>query len=288
MEPDVRTNINGNLYIRREPRETTKRTYAQAIERLRRAGLDILDTTAVLKHLDDLAIGKSAYNMYLCAIVHTLAEDNNTPVPEEYMKKMRELRKGILVAQNGQELSDKQRDQYVPHKQLVKIAKELPMGVEKVLASLYTLTPPLRNNFGDMRVVNVLRKNSKVTGNVLVMNRDKARFVMRDYKNSGTMGTRIIPVSKEAFRVIRDWFAHLGGQPEFLLGNEMSVFSVARRIEKAFESTGKKVGINILRHAYIKEHLPPIALNIVMKQNLADRMLHTVQKQNEYYSLNVE
>jgi hypothetical protein len=275
-------NINGNEYEKKEITDSTKTKYKQATDRLEKAGLTLTDAEAVLKHLDDLAIGASSYRTYLSAIRYKMGED----IPEAYLKKMREMAGNVKVATDSQQLSDKQKIQYVPHKDLVKIANELPMGVNKVLASLYTLTPPLRNNFGDMRVVN--RINSKIPGNLLVMTKKKATFVMRNYKTSSSFGDVRIPLTQKAFALVRDWFKHLGGQPEFLLGKQMSPTIVGTHIEDAFRGTGKKVGVNLLRHAYIKEHLPPIALNINDKKNLADKMLHSVATQNQYYSLNVE
>jgi hypothetical protein len=261
----------------REVAETTKRKYEQAVERLNKAGLTLTDTDAVMKHLKDLAIGDSSFKVYLAAIRFKMGEST----PKVYMDKMQELMGGIKQKEDMQKMSEKQSENYVPYKELVRVANELPMGVKKVLASLYTLTPPLRNNFGDMRVVN--RMNSKTPGNLLVMNKRKATFIMRDYKTSGKFGTVKIPITQKAFAVVRDWFKHLGGQPEFLLGKEMSPTVVATQIEKAFKSTGKKVGVNALRHAYIIEHLPAIATDKLQKKNLADRMLHSEDRQLLYY-----
>lgn len=268
---------------------STEKKYTQALARLTTAGVDVENPTSVFKHLDDLKakgdIKDSAYKVYLAALAYKFKKDNKQ-TPQVYVDKMRELAGTLGEKTKDQQLSDKQVVQYVPHKELVKIANELPMGVEKVVASLYTLTPPLRNNFGDMRVVDKI--NSKTPGNLLVMNKSKARYVMRNYKTSSSHGDVVIPLDKKAFAVLRDWFAHLGGKPEFLLGKEMSPTIVGRLIEDAFKATGKKVGVNILRHAYIKEHLPPIATNIRQKEALADKMLHSIAQQNAYYSLNVE
>lgn len=269
---------------KKEISESSKKKYNQAIDRLEHAGLKIGDVSAVMKHLKELAIGDSTFKTYLSAIKFKMTE-RGEEFPKEYSDKIRELMGGIIQKELKQELSDKQVEQFVPYKELVHVAKELPMGVEKVLASLYTLTPPLRNNFGSMRVVN--RINSKVPGNLLVMNKSSATFIMRNYKTSSSFGDVRIPLTQKAFAVVRDWFKHLGGQPEFLLGKEMSEGMVGRHIEEAFKSTEKKVGINILRHAYIMEHLPAIATDLTQRKNLADKMLHSIDRQGRYFAMNV-
>jgi hypothetical protein len=257
--------------------ESTQKKYDQALERLSKAGLTLTDTDAVMKHLKGLAIGDSSTKLYLSAIKQKMGD----ATPKAYLNKIRELMGGIMAKELEQKMTEKQEENFVPHKDLVKIAKGLPMGVNKVLASLYTLTPPLRNNFGDMRVVN--RIKSKTPGNLLAITKKKAVFVMRDYKTSSAYGEVRIPVSQPAFAVLRDWFKHLGGHPEFLLGKEMSPTVVASHIEEAFKETGKKVGINLLRHAYIMEHLPAIATDLTQRKNLADRMLHSIDRQGRYF-----
>jgi hypothetical protein len=264
---------------------STKTKYVQAVGRIEYAGLNLNDTDAVMKHLESLGIGISAMKTYLSGIRHVLLERGHE-VPKVYVDKIHELMGQQIEKERKQELTDKQVEQYVPYKTLLKTYKELPMGVEKVLAGLYTLTPPLRNNFGDMRVVNHV--GSRVKGNLLAITQKKAVFVMRDYKTSGVYGDVRIPLEQKAFALIRDWFKHLGGQPEFLLGKEMSQTVVANTIESAFKSTGKKVGINILRHAYIKEHLPALENSYTKRQALADKMLHSVDRQLKYYSQNVD
>ena len=267
------------------PAPSTLKKYEQAVARIKKAGLDISDAPAVMDHLKSLVIGDSAVKLYLSAIRYTLMAEGKD-VPKAYTDKIRELMTGIMNHELKQELSDKQKLQYVPHRELVQIANKLPMGLNKVLASLYTLTPPLRNDFGDMKVVN--RINAKATGNVLVMNKSKARFVMQDYKTKKSHGKVVIPLDQKAFAVVRDWFKHLGGQPEYLLGKQMSETMVARHIEEAFKETGKKVGINILRHSYIMEHLPAIATELTARKNLADKMLHSIDRQGKYYAMNTD
>jgi hypothetical protein len=257
--------------------ESTQKKYNQALERLSKAGLTLTDTDAVMKHLKDLAIGDSSTKVYLSAIKQKMGDET----PKVYLNKIRELMGGIMAKELEQKMTDKQEENFVPHKELVSIAKGLPMGVDKVLASLYTLTPPLRNDFGSMRVVN--RINSKVKGNLLVMTEKKAVFVMRNYKTSSAYGDVHIPVAQPAFAVLRDWFKHLGGRPEFILGKEMSPFVVGGHIEEAFKATGKKIGVNLLRHAYIMEHLPAIATDLTQRKNLADRMLHSIDRQGRYF-----
>ena len=118
-------------------------------------------------------------------------------------------------------------------------------------------------------------------------------IIMREFKTDKTMTDKDkngveVPVSKELQEVISLWFSHLGGRPPYLLGAKYSDTQSLKLIASAFGTTGKFVGVDGVRHAYIQHHLPAIATNTEKRRILADRMLHSVATQQNYYSQNVE
>jgi hypothetical protein len=95
-----------------------------------------------------------------------------------------------------------------------------------------------------------------------------------------------VKVSAPLLRAIEEWFAHLGKVPKHLLGRPITDGDLLLEIQSAFHTTQKKIGINLLRHAYIKHHFPSLT-TIAQKDKLAREMLHSRQKQEEYNSQNV-
>jgi hypothetical protein len=158
--------------------------------------------------------------------------------------------------------------------------------ISYVIASLYTLNAPVRADYGEMKVFG--RTDSRrTTGNELVWRNKKPVFIFREYKTKSRYGAVTIPLSKGLIAVVREWFAHLGETPNYLLGVKLTPNYLLRYIEDAFVSTGKKVGVDILRHSYIQHHLPAIATDTEKRKELAGRMLHSIERQQAYYSKNV-
>jgi len=188
----------------------------------------------------------------------------------------------------GQELSEKQTSNFVPYDELLAVQHRLAAKEDKtdrdwknlLVASLYTLNPPVRADYGSVRVF--MKRRQGRTGNELIWGqKDGAYFVMREYKTKGTYGSVEIRVSPELHAVIDAWFAHVGKIPKFLLGRAITSNDLLGEIQDAFRSTKKVIGVNLLRHAYITNFLKQ-PRSIKEKDTLADMMLHSRDRQEKY------
>jgi hypothetical protein len=95
-----------------------------------------------------------------------------------------------------------------------------------------------------------------------------------------------VRVSPALHAVISQWFEHLGKRPKWLLGRSITPNDLLAEIQYAFHTTRKAIGINLLRHAYIKHHFAGLT-TIKQKDELARMMLHSREKQEQYNSQNV-
>jgi hypothetical protein len=153
------------------------------------------------------------------------------------------------------------------------------------VASLYTLQPPVRADYGAVEVVG--KRSPRREGNQLVWGQKQgAYFIFKDYKTKGTYGVVEVRVSPALHAVITEWFEHLGKRPKWLLGRSITPNDLLAEIQHAFHTTRKAIGINLLRHAYIKHHFPQLT-TIKQKEELARMMLHSKDKQEQYNSQNV-
>ena len=59
----------------------------------------------------------------------------------------------------------------------------------------------------------------------------------------------------------------------------MSSNSLTKFLNKVFEPSGKKLSASMLRHIFITTKFPPI---LDEKQEVADKMLHSVNTQTQY------
>jgi len=279
---------------RRPLSENSKKKYDQAITRLKTAGYDIEEQPKEVIEWVRKQGGNSAQIVYYSAIKYELNKlEKPFPVPREYQDEIDRLAGKQKEAVKNQELSEKQVANFVPYEDLLAVQQKLEAKTEKsdndwkdyIVASLYTLQPPVRADYGDVKVVK--KRSTTRTGNELVWGQKGGDyFVFREYKTKGTYGVVEVRVSPALHDAIASWFLHLGKTPSTLLGRVVTPNDLLGLINHAFRSTKKVVGINLLRHAYIKHHFPQLT-SIKQKEELAMKMLHSKDKQEEYNSQNV-
>lgn len=291
--PDTQT-AQGLAPTRKPIAESSKKKYDQAIQRLKNAGVDLEKPEEFFAFVRaNGKIGESAEKTYLSAIKYELGKlDKPFFFPEEYQRRIDQLYGRQNAADQRQELKPNLLKNFVPYDKLLEEQKkwadmrkfEQGDWISYVISSLYTLNPPIRNDFGDMTVA--VRRGAGRTGNELIWN-NKPVIIMRDYKTKDTYGDVELPISDDLQKVITEWFGHLGGLPTHILGAKYTDDQMLRLITKAFKGSGKSLGVDNLRHAYIQKHVVPIADNTVKRDAIARRMLHSRDVQQNYISQNI-
>jgi hypothetical protein len=288
--PEILTQkYNAEQPTRRPLKETSKRKYELAIARLK--DIDLTKPQEFFDFVKEKGFGESAEKQYLSAIKYHLIKEN-IAVPDDYQRRIDVLYAKMNEQDIKQELKPKLLEKFVPYDKLMEAQKKLADNKEKtdkqwvdyVVASLYTLNPPIRNDYGDMKVFK--RRDPRRKGNELIWNK-KPIIVMRDYKTDGSTGGVELPISKPLQEVLAEWFGSLGVLPTYVLGTKYNDTASLKLIASAFGTTGKFVGVDNLRHAYIQHHLPAIATKLEKRRNLADRMLHSIATQLKYFSQNI-
>ena len=273
--------------------DSTKTKYDQAIKRIKDAGLNLETQVKEVIAWVKSKGGDSAQKTYYSAIKYELGKlDKPFYLPQPYQDEIDRLYGLQNKKDNAQELTEKQVSNFVPYTQLLAIQERLGAKEDKsdkdwkdyLIASLYTLQPPVRADYGAVQVVG---KRGNRPGNQLVWGQKQgAYFIWKEYKTSKIYGTREVRVSDALHAVIRQWFEHLGKTPKYLLGRSIDSNDLLGEIQHAFRQTGKTIGVNLLRHAYIKHHFPALT-TINQKETLAYAMLHSKEKQEQYNSQNV-
>ena len=294
--PAMETQTAAGIAPTRKPiAETTKKKYDLAIKRIKDAGLDMEnDVEKVIAWVKSKG-GDSAQKVYYSAIKYELGKlDKPFYLPQPYQDEIDRLYGLQNKKDKEQELSEKQVSNFVPYEELLAVQQRLAAKEDKtdrewknyVVASLYTLTPPVRADYGAVEIYKKASASRK--GNELIWGqKGGARFIFRDYKTSKTYGEQPINVPPALHAVIEQWFGHLGRVPPYLLGfRALTPNDLLGEITDAFRSTKKSIGVNLLRHAYIKHHFPGLT-TIKQKDELARVMLHSKEKQEQYNSQNV-
>jgi hypothetical protein len=290
--PEAATQTDENLQPTRRPlSESSKKKYDQAIARLKTAGYNIETQPREVIEWVKTQGAASAQIVYYSAIKYEMNKaDKPGPVPKEYQDELDRLSGERKVSSKSQVLSERQKPNFVPFPELAAVQRQLRDKQEKsdtdwrdyLIASLYTLQPPVRLDYGQVEVFGKRSLDRK--GNELIWGQKSKPpyFVFRVYKTAKTYGAVEVKVSPAMAGVITDWFAHLGDKPpKYLLGRAVEPADLHDMVRHAFRSTKKDIGVNLLRHAYITEFMKS-PHTIKEREELAMKMLHDKETQEKY------
>ena len=269
-------------------------TYIHALKRVapdkKIENLDFLkDTDAVIAKINELPLntGRSTVSAILVSL---LASGNkNDDVYQIYKLKSDELFKAMIALNSQNKKTPKEEENWVKHSVLLKIAesmiKNAPGSQRSLIAALYTYQPPTRLDYYDMEIIGKDAVLDDKKNYLRITNRSKKEFIFQDYKNVKSRGQVIIPVNKQINSVINKYMK-LNPDIKYLLSNErkmsepMSRNSLGKTIPKIFESTGKHITLNMIRHILASENI-----NLEeekKKKELADAMMHSSATQLNY------
>ena len=261
------------------------------------------DSKDILKKLDKLALStKRAYLTSVLVVLGAYKKEEFDKVLKIYREQLQEYNNEYNKQINSHEKTEKQDKNWVSLKQLAKVRnfykkeldekgiltkenlnrKEMETLQKYLVSALYTLQPPIRLDYGNMRIIKSAKDDDKKTNFLLVKGRNKKTFIFNDFKNKKSMGAREIPVNTKLNTIINVWLKYnktdnilLNSKDEIMNENALSKY-----IKKVFSPTKKDITLNLLRHIYISEN---IDLEAMKKQKkLADSMLHSESQQVDY------
>ena len=161
-------------------------------------------------------------------------------------------------------------------------SKQLNIIQSYLVVALYTLQPPVRLNYSNMKIIKNEDDIEEGKNYLLNKSRNKKQFIFQDYKTSKKHGRINQTINKDLNTIINKWLK-VNKTDNFLIdqkGHPMNANQLGKFITKAFDFTGKKITLNLLRHVYISEN---IDLEAIKKgQQLAKDMHHTPQLQEMY------
>ncbi len=265
----------------------------------------------VVEKLQSLKI--STQKNYLAAIIVGLdAMNDNDDYEEEltyYRGYLDELNKISKKYAEQQEKTEKQEKNWVSMKELRKVmnkykndiierelltkqeltSKQFDLVQKWVVANLFLddENPPTRLDYAPMKIIEYrdyikLDDEEMAENNYLVLkSRNKKFFHFGEYKTSKKYGETQIPVGKKLNSVLNIWL-RVNPTDDLLLnsrGQAQSANGLGKYITKVFEPTGKKLGVNMLRHIFISEKFTP---QLNEKQEIAKKMGHSVDMQELY------
>jgi hypothetical protein len=201
--------------------------------------------------------------------------------------------KEVVANYETQTLSKSEETKYLPWKDILDTLEKARLAVEDVwtlqeyvILALYTLMPPVRLDYGEMKIVPV--EPSEPVGNYLVWSAQHKTpyFYFSDYKTFKVYGVMKIQLRPALIEVLEEWLAY---PTQYLLedrsGNPLGSVMLGQLIISTFHKhCGKKVGVSMLRHSYIS-HIRAKELPIKKSDALAHQMMHSPKMSMIYRKL---
>lgn len=210
-------------------------------------------------------------------------KDNNTKERVAMLEKLRDVLFEDASTHNkkeeGQTLSESQKQNFIPwkevvatHKRLETVAKPLwklenitkknfNTLIEYVLLSCYVMIPPRRaKDYADFKLKNI----NEDTDNYMVVNKEKRKsksfFVFNSYKNSSRLGTQKIPIPNKLKNIIKKWINIQ--ESDYLIstfnGKKITQVKINQIINRIFN---KNIGPSLLRHIYLTNEYGDVNLS---------------------------
>ena len=201
-----------------------------------------------------------------------------------YTKKMEEINTEL---KDGTKKTERYLDNEMKWSEILEARDKLPKdSIEYVVMSLYTMSPPRRNqDYQFMKVVKTASQANNQDFNYYIM--DDHRFVFNKYKTAKAHGEQTFVIPDELVNSINlylskhpatkkkpfDFLVNFDGSPL------QSVNSITRILNRIF---GKNVGATMLRHIYLSSKYDVEEMN-----KDAEQMGHTSGMQHEYMKINL-
>jgi hypothetical protein len=220
---------------------------------------------------------------YLAAILVALtANQNQTSSDKDIVNEYRNNLDSAAEEYNdkikNKDKSDKLSNNWVSMEELLKIVKRYKRTINEkkletkkefsnadmtlyqmyLVGSLYTILPPVRNDYAEMNVISFKDYNNlkdKNNNYLVTVGKNKKFFNLGAYKTSDVYGVKIIQIPTLLNKIINKWLEH-NTTGYFIINKQKKAISdnsLTKLLYKTFSATGKKIGSTLIRHIYLSE-----------------------------------
>lgn len=238
------------------------------------------DVYAALQRSD---YAPASYRAFLVAFSWSYKQKGETEIVSKYTPFITTDAREELGKLKKQEFSsEREKKNYVPWDEILKIAADIRADPafkteDKLLVSFYTTLPPARVDYLNLAIHRTAPAED--VGNYIVINPKKPYVKINEHKTAKTHGPimHTLPV-----RLLAQTLQYLLENPSVTTLFESNEIAMSKRVIRIFRrKSGKNIGVNILRHAYITK-MREGDMRLLHKIDMAKSMGHTVMHQELY------
>ena len=271
----------------------------------------------ILEYLSNLS--NSVKKKMIASIMVAISPEKNNP-PEKYklfynkLKSMLNKENGIyLESVSNNKKSKKDEKNWTTMNELHKVREKLlkhikakgydfkkDKGVESkkdffliqkyLIASLYTLLPPRRLIYADMKIVsqkefnNISEKEKEENAYLVNVNKSRKYFYYgKDADKSSTDEAVKIDVPKSMNNLLNFWIT-INKKDHLLLNNlgeKLSKNNLSKEVRSIFSNKSKNISVNLIRKIFVSETFKNVNKE---KEEIAEQMNHSVSVADNFYS----
>lgn len=151
-----------------------------------------------------------------------------------------------------------------------------------IIALLYVDHPAIRLDYATMEIIHS-EAEIKPNKNYLLIEAGEKHFILQHYKTSSKHHEKVWSPSTRLSTIIDEWLKiNKSGYflPNRNMDKPMTTNALGKMITRVFESLGKKITVNVIRHIWISQNVD----KNILEQNaaLASAMCHTAGTQKSY------
>lgn len=204
-----------------------------------------------------------------------------------------EITKTINDQKNKNEPNKRQKEAYIPFKEIEKIRDKLDdKDIKKLLIAMYTMIPPVRSDYDKIKIIkeNEEKNYNDIIENYMVFDNTKGKYyiVLKKYKTSKTYKNLKIDIPKKLVNLINISLKHMPREYLFIQKNgkpydKPNTFNkwANRNLKSVFKKNN--ISLTTLRHIYItRDDLKLERQSGTFRNEIAIKMGHSVSTQQTY------
>ena len=290
-------------------RKLSASSYRAYMQRLRKLNGGIEPTTiAYLEDVESIlntlsSLSNNTQRSYLITVLEALKSTNNyEDAKDVYELKLDELENIRQENEENYRMSDKEAERMCSFEELQLVVeywldiideyifndfspnKVYNVYKNALISLLYVEQAPIRLEYASMIVINNTDEIKKGNNYILREKDGGYKFVLQEFKTKKSQGAKMWKVTSTRLKNILDEWLKINTSG-FLFPNTeydapMSTNAFGKHLPKVFESIGKKITLNILRHVWISHNVDYKVLD--EHAALANAMCHSIGMQKTY------
>lgn len=215
----------------------------------------------------------------------------NHDIHQQWKKLHGEIRHPIDLRYKTGEPTERQKESFVSWEDVIKKRDSLEPGTqERLLLSMYSYIPPVRNDYAQARIFKRTPRDKSAAGNYIVFNASNPMVVLQEYKTAKRYNDISTPIPRALYDEIK---ASLEKQPrEYLFISPMTneMYKQEGTFNKWANATllglfDRPVTLTTLRHSFLSQQDMQDKLRgstVLEREEVSRAMGHSVSMQEGY------